>query len=159
MFAVYNGNTYIYVSNRRGKEIITRNPRKANIDFAKDDDVFYKKISDDELSEIFNIELWVKYSTGLPDTPFWWQVSFDGRAFVSGKVLLRFSEGFLPGWEIEENNVCVKYIDIDEITDAKVVYAYKKRNNTVYSNPRRFEESISKDEICAVFEKFKGNNI
>lgn len=159
MFAKYNDNLYFYVANKRKKEIITRNPRKVNEDFRRDGNVFYKSVSENELIDIFNVELWVDFNTGLPNTPFHWQVGFDGRDYVNGKVLLRFSEGILPGWTTEEKNVCTKYIAINEIEGAKIVYLYKKRNAIACEPPQRVENIISISEIMDLFEQYKKSNV
>lgn len=159
MFAKFNDTIYSYVANRRKKEIITRNLNKTNADFKRDGGVFYKAVSEEELTDIFNVEIWVNYNTGLPNTPFYWQVGIDGRGYADGKILLRFSEGILPGWNIEEKNVCIKYVDVNEIEKAKVVYVYKRKDNTTCLPSQKVEKEITVDEMLCIFEKYKKTNI
>lgn len=159
MFAKFNDTIYSYVANRGKKEIITRNGNKTNADFKRDGEVFCKTVSEEELADIFNVEIWVKYNTGYPNTPFYWQVEIDGRGYADGKILLRFSEGILPGWDIEEKNVCIKYVDVKEIEKAKVVYVYKRKEYTTYLPPKKVEKEIIVDEMLCLLEKYKKANI
>lgn len=155
MFAKYKDNIYLYIKNRRMNKIITRSLQKINPEFKKDDDgVFYKAVSESELADVFNVEFWVSYNTGLPNTPLYWQVDLDEQDSVNGKILLRFSEGILPNWEIEEKNVCKKYVDVSELKEAKIIYVYKKRNNIIYSPPQKVEENIPIDKMLILFKKY-----
>ena len=76
MFAKYNGTLYSCAVNKREKNIniITRNPKKADKDFKKEEDAFYKGVSEDELTDIFSVRLLVNFNTGLPNTPLHWLV-------------------------------------------------------------------------------------
>lgn len=157
MLAKYNDNLYFYTANKKEKNIITKNPKKADEDFKKEEDIFYKGVSEDELTDIFSVELCIDYNTGLPNTPLHWLVSVN--EIKNDKVLLRFSEGILPGWNIEEKNVCIKYIDLNEIEGAKIVYRYKKRNAMTCVPPQRVENRISASEIIDEIEQYKVSNI
>ena len=158
MLAKYNDILYSYIANKREKNIITRNPKKVDKDFKKEGNIFYKSIiSEDELSDIFSVGLLINFNTGLPNTPLHWLVAVD--EIKDNKILLRFSKGILPGWDIEEKNVCIKYIDLNEIEDAKIVYLYKKRNGLVCIPPQRVENRIPKSEIIDIIEQYKRTKV
>ncbi len=159
MFAKYNDNFYLYSANKREKVIITRKPEKADRDFKKEADSFYKYVSEDELTDVFSVKLLVDFNTSLPNVSPHWEVEFDDIDYVGGKILLRFSEGILPGWKTEEKNVCIKYIDINEVEDAKIMYLYKKRNAVVCIPPQRVENKILISEIANLCKQYKRSNV
>lgn len=100
MVAVYKGNKYKFVSNKRRKEIITRCVQKTGNTFLKENDIYYKPIDKKDLSDIYATEFYIFFDAGLKGVSSWWKVS---EADLSDdKVKLRFAEGILPGWNIEE---------------------------------------------------------
>lgn len=100
MVAVYKGNKYKFVSNKRRKEIITRCVQKTDNTFLKENDIYYKPIDKKDLSDIYATEFYIFFDAGLKGVSSWWKVS---EADLSDdKVKLRFAEGILPDWNIEE---------------------------------------------------------
>lgn len=61
--------------------------------------------------------------------------------------------------ENRRKNVCTKYIAINEIEGAKIVYLYKKRNAAMCVPPQRVENRIPTSEIIDLFEQYKKTNI
>lgn len=136
MVAVYKGNKYKFVSNKRRKGIITRCVQKTDGSFLKENDTYYKSVDEKDLSDIYTVEFYVFFDTGLKDVSAWWKVT---EADLSDdKVKLRFAEGILPGWNIEEKNVCTNEIDFNEISCAKVEFVFEKINGK--------EENVIKEE-------------
>lgn len=137
MVAVYKGNKYKFVSNKRRKGIITRCVQKTDNTFLKENDIYYKPIDKKDLSDIYATEFYIFFDAGLKGVSSWWKVS---EADLSDdKVKLRFAEGILPGWNIEEKNVCTNEINFNEIQYAKVKFEFKKINGK--------EENVIKEEI------------
>lgn len=99
MVAVYKGNKYKFVSNKRRKGIITRCVQKTDNTFLKENDIYYKPIDKKDLSDIYATEFYIFFDAGLKGVSSWWKVS---EADLSDdKVKLRFAEGILPGWNLE----------------------------------------------------------
>ena len=137
MVAVYKGNKYKFVSNKRRKGIITRCVQKTDGSFLKENDTYYKSVDEKDLSDIYTVEFYVFFDTGLKDVSAWWKVT--EADLMDDKVKLRFAEGILPGWNIEEKNVCTNEINFNEIPYAKVKFEFKKINGK--------EENVIKEEI------------
>lgn len=137
MVAVYKGNKYKFVSNKRRKGIITRCVQKTDNTFLKENDIYYKPIDKKDLSDIYAIEFYIFFDAGLKGVSSWWKIT---EADLSdNKIKLRFAEGILPGWNIEEKNVCTREINYEETSCAKVKFTFKKINGK--------EENVTKEEI------------
>ena len=54
-----------------------------------------------------------------------WKIPFTQEYLYNEKIKLIFAEGILPGWPIEEKNVCSKYINIDQIQAAYIIKTRK----------------------------------
>ena len=61
-------------------------------------------------------------------------------------ALLIFAEGILPGWDVIDKNVCSKRVLLSDLLDAKVVYTYRKKDDTL------FEQSVTEETIIDVTE-------
>ncbi len=155
MLAKYKEKIFVYILNRRKKEIITRHQEKADSDFQKDRDVYYRKIEEEELTDIFDVEFWASYDAGLPHTPSVWEIRSEDGGIANGKVMLRFAAGVLPGWELEDKNICRKYVDSSELRDAKVVYIYNKKDGKDMASPQRNELAVSVEEMLALCKQFE----
>ena len=159
MFAKYKENIYILSSNSRKKEIITRIQQKADDDFIKDGSIFFKPITEDELSDIFSVDICINYDANLPNTPNKWSVDLSDSELDNNSFLLRFTEGLLPGWEVEDKNVCTKRIHFDEITDAGIIYRYSKKHFIDYNDPLIEEFSIPLNGLTKYINMYRTNNI
>ena len=159
MFAKYKENIYILSSNSRKKEIITRIQEKADDDFTKDGSIFFKSISEDDLSDIFSVDIWINYDANLPNTPNKWSVDLSDSELDNNIILLRFTEGLLLGWEVEDKNVCTKRIHFAEITGAGITYKYSKKHFIDYDNPVIEEFSIPLNELIEYINMYRTNNI
>ncbi len=79
------------------------------------------------MSDIFNLEIMVLYESGFAGVPDWWTVGHESPLVdKDGSILLIFAEGFLPGWNVVEKNVCSCRIPVDSIQMVKLILSYKK---------------------------------
>ena len=76
MIAKYKEHYYSYSANSGERTIVTENKEKAypEFEYEEDDEVFYKDVSEEELSDIFDIRFFVEYDTQLPHTPLMWEL-------------------------------------------------------------------------------------
>lgn len=146
MFAQYNGYCYGYISNIRNKEIITRQEYKTDSGFTKDGDLYVKNVQEIDLSDIYNVAIWVSYDTNIPNTPKEWRLICSKSTVSDEGALLIFAEGILPGWDVIDKNVCSKRVLLSDLLDAKVVYTYRKKDDTL------FEQSVTEETIIDVTE-------
>lgn len=159
MLANYNGKTYLYVSNKRRTVIVTRQEYKTDGGFIKDGDLFFKHVREYELSDIFSVEIWVQYHTGLEHTPSFWQVDEECGGIENDQVMLRFAEGILPGWEIEDKNVCKKYVDYSDISTCRLVMKYKKYAGEALVIPKIEEKYYPIKEAMDLYEQYWKSNL
>ena len=129
MIAKYNGNYYYYVENKRTGNIITRQKEKATDGFEYEDGVYFKKVAFEDLEEAFALRFIVSYDSCLKNLPQDWEVAIDKTNIKDSKVLLRYANGILPGWTVEEKNVCIKYVDVKDITAAREIRIFKRRSS------------------------------
>lgn len=100
MIAVCGGFEYKYVSNRSHKEIITKHLTKTDSTFVKDKGLYYKSVTEDDLSDIYSVEFTIFHDFYLDGVPQWWKISY---ADVIGDLIkIRFASGILPNWTIDE---------------------------------------------------------
>lgn len=153
MFAKYKNHDYIYAKNKRKSEIITTQAHKTDSSFTKERNVYVKSIPEENLSTIFDVTIYVSYETNIPNTPKEWKLNYTLEP-ISDKVSLVFAEGILPGWLILEKNVCEKEVSISELTNAKVIFTYKKKDGYVLENELVEELIIPVTELPYYFEKY-----
>ena len=154
MIARYHNYNYLYMSNRRKKEIITTKEQKTDPSFTKEGNLYFKNILEEELSDIYDVEIWVSYNTNIPNTPKQWKLGSDKSAISENGILLIFAEGILPGWNVIEKNVCSKRIDLSEISSARVVFVYRKKDGKMLENHIVEEISIATSELNEYFERY-----
>lgn len=137
---------YTYISNRRCKEIITTKKEKVKDDFTSGNGIYYKTVDEKDLTDIYSVEFWVKYKTEFEGVSNWWKLGSEQNVIENNKVQLIFAEGILPDWNIVDKNVCSTLIPLGEISAAKMVVSYKKRNGV------DLEERISEEKIISIEE-------
>lgn len=76
MIAVCGGFEYEYVSNRRHKEIITKHMTKTDSTFVKDKEIYYKSVTEEDLSDIYSVEFMIFHDFNLDGVPQWWKISY-----------------------------------------------------------------------------------
>ena len=159
MFAQYNGYCYGYISNRRNKEIITRQEYKVDSSFTKDGNLYVKNVQEADLSDIYNVAILVSYDTNIPNTPKEWRLICSKSTVSDEGVLLIFAEGVLPEWDIIDKNVCSKRVPLSDLLDAKVVYTYRKKDGTVFEQSVTEETSIDVTELAMYVDRYNQFNV
>ena len=159
MFAQYNGCFYGYISNRRNKEIITRQEHNVDSSFTKDGNLYVKNVQEVDLSDIYNVAILVFYDTNIPNTPKEWRLICSKSTISDQGVLLIFAEGILPGWDIIDKNVCSKRVPLSDLLDAKVVYTYRKKDGTLFEQSVTEETSIDVTELAMYVDRYNQFNV
>lgn len=156
MIARYNNMYYRISKGRAGHELLTMIKEKAQVGFQYDRSVFYKKVdlSDNRLSDIFNLDIWVHYDTGIPNVPVEWKIDIDTNIFIEGTLFLRFVDGILPGWNIEEKNVSYTKISINDIIGVRAVYTYLKKDGNLLSSPISHEIPMESEGLLELYRKY-----
>lgn len=159
MIAKYNGNYYYYVFNRRESNIITNHQDKVSDDFIFEDGVFYKKAAFDELEEVFNVKYIISYNAKVANVSSEWEITNSALDVQDNSVMLRYSNGIIPGWIIEEKNVCIKYVDIQDISNAREICIYKRKNNDTLEHPQTIEKNLDTSELISRMLKFRRDTL
>lgn len=161
MLIIYNSFLYRYIKNKNHIEIVTYDKNKVDKSFKLDDDIYYKDVllDDPKIQDIFDVQFFLNWDSHLKDVDKRWEILTDGEYMKGNHVLLRFVNGFLPGWTIEEQVVCSKYVDIDECEDFSVVYTYKVKNGKRLETPVVEEQKVSKEEFQKLVLQYRINNI
>ena len=155
MIAKYNGNYYYYIFNKRVSNIITNQQNKVSDDFFFEDGTFYKKVAFDELEEVFDVKYIVSYNAGVENVSTEWEIANSARDVQDNCVLLRYSNGIIPGWKTEEKNVCIKYVDIRDISNAREICIYKRKDNDTLEYPKTDERKINASELISRMSSFR----
>lgn len=66
----------------------------------------------------------VKYSSGIEGVSDTWRISLGDVDFENRTVKLRFYQGHLPGWKVEDKIESSKIVSLDEITGYAIEYCY-----------------------------------
>ncbi len=157
--AKYKGMFYVYVSNKRTCNIVTTHSEKAKDGFVFEDGAYFKNIQEGDVSEIFEIRYRVKYDTGISGVPDEWEVGNGTQDVKEEKILIRYSNGILPGWKTEEKNVCIKYVDKKEIEFGEIIKIYQKKNDVVLTSPERVVERVDPDTFISTQLEHQRNNL
>lgn len=155
MLAKYKGRIYAYVSNSTNKVITTRQKGKADTDFKKDRDDFYKEVNEEDITDVFEVRYWAAYDAGLPDTPSLWIVQEEAGGIEKERIQLMFCNGILPGWEIEEKNVCTKFVEITEIKSTIVEYLYRKKDGKTLDSILREKIEVPVEKMIELCLQYK----
>ena len=157
--AMYKGLYYVYISNKKAKGILTTHSEEAPNEYRCKNGEQFLGMQDNELSEIFEIRYKVKYNTGIPGVPFEWGVG-SGMEDVNGDtILIRFSDGFLPGWDIEEKDVCLKYVNKNDIEFGEVIKTFYKKTGVLLDSPEKVIERVDGDTFINIHNKFLRKNL
>ena len=68
--------------------------------------MYYNPVDEKDLSDIYMIEFYIFFDAGLKGVSSWWKIT--EADLLDNKVKLRFAEGILPGWNIEEKKCLYK---------------------------------------------------
>ncbi len=161
MFMIYNSFLYRYIKEKNHFEIVTYDKNKIDNGFMLEDDIYYKEIQKDDkcIQDIFKVQFFLKWDSHFDDVDEVWEILLDGGRLKGNQVLLKFAKGILPGWTVEEQTVCSKYVDIDECEDFSVVYTYTVKDGNVLKDPMVVEQKVSKEEFQKIITQYQTKNI
>ena len=145
--ANYKGKLYRYSSNKRTCSIITTQNEKTIDGFVFENGMYFKNIQEADVSEIFEVRYRIKYDTGISRVPDMWEVGTTSQDITREKILIRYSDGVLPGWKTEEKNVCVKYIDKNKAEFGEVVKIYYKKDHVILDSPEKTVQKVDLDTL------------
>lgn len=143
MVAVYEGSCYSCVRDNRGINVITKQAVKAfGKGFFSEGGIFYKPVGYDEIDHIYSTKYVVTYDTGIENVPVEWEVEL-----YNGKLLLRYKGGLLPGWQVENKNVCIRCVEPSDIASAKEIKMYKKKDGVRLDRFYIVESQVEPEEL------------
>ena len=148
MFACYNNETYLFNFYKETGiyEIVTVKAEKTDSSFEPYKSCYFKELSieDSELSDVYDIDFWVKYRTSN-ETKEGWRLSRDGHCEVCED---RFVED-LGDWRR------VKTICFKDVENAWTQYKYIKKDGVVLQEPLVVREDVSIEKLIET-RKFYG---
>lgn len=159
MYINYKNVLYRYLDD--DGELLTYKADKTDSTFEFDDGIYYKAIEQDDpdIVDVYTVHYLIDYDTGLDCVPTTWKVDTSRVEFMNDEVLLVFEQGRLPDWEILENTVCQKCVELEECGTIKIVYKYDVKNGEKYNPLLRVEKDLTKDQFREVFERYVDENI
>lgn len=161
MFIIYKNNLYVLRDEKTHFVIITRSKDKTDENFLSTGISFYKDISKDNtgIQDIFDVQFFLQWDSGLKNVDKEWEILTEYEYLEGNQVLLKFVNGILPGWNIEEQAVCSKYVDIDECEDFTVKYTYTVKDGNKLKEPLVLEQKVSKEEFQKTVIGYRIENI
>lgn len=89
-----------------------------------------------ELTDIFDVQYLINYDAGIPGLPkIWKNPLFDDHK--DQLYLSVYNKYPLPGWCKRRNSaLCTKNVNFEQISNAKLIYTYCKKNGCVLVQPR-----------------------
>lgn len=148
MYLDYRNKTYKLVRDGDEWEIISNDVRSIMDGFRKDGNIYYKQINNQKLLNTrYDIEIHMIYRTNYELVSNVWKVKVTPDLYNLGKIKIVFAEGLLPGWNVEDKNVCYKYIDITEVED---IYFVKLDMNYNEIEKKR----IDINQLKSIIEKY-----
>ena len=160
MFAKYKENMYRFIRNPRTNkhEIVTHFSEKSFAEFAFYKNGAYKEVllDETELTDIFDVKLWIKHDTEVEGFSKEWNVALDGYGKPADGKIPILCNGTPDGWEVVEKYVGRKYVDPQEIEGAWITYTYKKKNGVLLEEPVVVHENVSVEKLLELREFYGG---
>lgn len=152
MIGVYKTQLFDFVRFRGHYELITEFAEKAYEEFTQRSDYYIKvtDFSDPGLTDIFDVDLWIKYDTGMDGLPLEWDVSLDGFTVIKDDQISIDYQGWLPNeenWGLVEKGIWRTFINITEIEGAWITYTYKKKDGVLLEQPVVVREDVSLEKL------------
>ncbi|MBR4670292.1 MAG: hypothetical protein IKO84_06805 [Butyrivibrio sp.] len=136
--------------------IVTNDARKSKEDFLPDSfGEMGKKIAEEELTDIFYVNCFINYDTGLAKIPTEWLVN----RIIDGKIEIEYGLGLLPGWNGVDQYVCSKLLGKDEVSSPKVRFIYTKKNGNMLKEPYVEERAVDIEEMISIYNHYLRDNI
>ncbi len=159
MIAKYNGEYYYYINNKRVSNIITSRKEKAFEGFFFEDNIFYMKVPFESCEDIFDLKYVISYDAGIAGASTDWEISNNASDIQKNGILIRFSDGTIPGWKIEEKNVCINYVKLEEVTNIREVCIYKRKNGVTLERPIVEERKITALDLLSRMSSFDRSSL
>lgn len=171
MIANYKGNEYYYsckiipyecdwryykAIHEEYSNISTYNMKNAEKDFKLNRfGKMAKKVDEEELTDIFYVNCFINYDTGLAKIPTEWLVN----NIIDGKIEIEYGLGLLPGWTGIEQYVCRKQLDKSEVSSPKIRIVYTKKDGIRLTEPYVEEKTVDVEELIRVYKHYLRDNI
>ena len=160
MIAKYKDNNYRYINSGEGFEIITKRREKTDSTFEKYRDVFHKVVKeDDDISAIFKVSIWIYYDIGFPGEPNYWRVTKENDGIKDGKIKLIHDGKYLPGWDIVDKELCIKYIRYSEVTSCIIKFSYKKKNGIILNRTEEEKIELPIEKLSEKLDEYDERNL
>ncbi|HQA59130.1 MAG TPA: hypothetical protein PK033_14820 [Acetivibrio sp.] len=161
MLIIYKNNLYDLLDEKTHFVIITRLKAKTDTSFLSTGKAFYKYIPKDDadIQDIFGVQFFLQWNSHLKNVEKKWEILTESEYLKGNQVLLKFFNGILPGWNIEEQTVCSKYVDIVECEDFAVKYTYTVKDGNKLKEPTISEQKVSKEEFQKLVIQYQIRNI
>lgn len=132
-------NSYLMFSN---------NKERVDSSFILDEDGDYVKsfrLSDNDISDYYDISLWVKYKVyyGNESCKEEWMILDRLDSILGDNVKLHFN-GTIDGWTVEDKSACSKYVPIKNLQGAYLVKKYEKKNGVTGEFEEREDIPVEK---------------
>lgn len=150
--AKYNG--YLYSYDPEKKEISTVRKHKTNKSFVKDGSVWRKKVTEEDLSDIFEDWLLVEYDTSIPDIPTWWRVR---NLTEDGTFMVKYTEGLLPGWDVIGDNTCIKKFLITDFECGVAFFMFTKADGEMFEEPLPSKIDVPLSSMLTLFNDMESD--
>ena len=89
---------------------------------------------------------YVIYDTHLDKVPKEWRINIGNSAIKEDSVYLLFAEGILPGWKVEDKNVCSTYIKNEDISQAWTI-----KESIITNNVEK--EKVDPDDLYSMYRR------
>lgn len=152
MVVKYNGKYYFCYKLSNNLLISTKKIEKSDGTFTKDGDYWYKKVrlDNEKITDVFEVDLYVKYNVGLQDVPKVWHLEMSRTTIKNNSVKLVFHNGILPGWKAEDPTISYKYININEIKGGSIKKTFYKKDGKLYVHNIVYNKKAPISEIIRI---------
>ena len=137
-------------------KINTNDPQKVYDDFHLNEfGRMEKEIAEEELTDIFYVNCFINYDTGLAKIPTEWLVN----KFIDGKIEIEYGLGLLLGWNGVDQYVCRKLLGKDEVSSPKVRFIYTKKYGNMLKEPYVEERDVDIEDMISIYNYYLRDNI
>lgn len=157
MYAKYNNNIYRYLHRKEYDKIITYDRKKSDATFYVNESVYVKQIKgeDPALQEVFDVTFSFNWDSKLEHVETTWTITAAPEYLQGDQLLLRYTKGLLPGWKVEEQTVCVRYVPIEECSEFKICYTYFVKNGEHLEKIKKEEKLVERSHFIETVHMFQ----
>lgn len=161
MYIKYNDKIYELINYKNEMLITSYFIEKIDNNFEKKWDYYQKNLlpTDPLIQDIYHVRFLLHWESGFEKVNPEWVILTDREYMNGDKVLLRFVYGHLPGWEVEEQTVSKKYVDISECDDFTVQYIYSVKDGKKLDEPETKEEKVTQEEFQRLVIGYRSENL